>query len=142
MSQPLPTQGFKWMTEDEFSNWQQILCVSEVDMQYPKKLPDPHNEYPLVLPRLTVNKVEKIIPNLHSKKNCVVHQENLKLYIKNGLKLTKIHRGIKLNESPWLQKYIQLNTDLRTKGTTDFENNFFKLMNTVFGKTMGVTFSN
>jgi hypothetical protein len=125
------------MTDDEFSNWQQIMCVLEVDMQYPKKLPDPHNEYPLMLQRLTVNKVEKLIPNLHSKKNCVLHRENLKLYIKNGL---KFHRGIKFNESPWLQKYIQLNTDLQMKGKTDFENNFFKLMNTVFGKTMGSPF--
>ena len=66
-----------------------------------------------------------------------LHRKNLELYIRNGLKLTKIHRGIKFEERPWLQKYIQLNTDLRTKGTTDFEKNFFKLMNNaVFGKTM------
>jgi hypothetical protein len=38
-----------------------------------------------------------------------------------------IHRGIKFIEEPWLAKNIKLNTDLRTKGTTDFEKNFFKL---------------
>ncbi len=47
MSQPLPTHVFEWMTEDELPNWQQIPCILEVDLSYPKELHDPHNEYPL-----------------------------------------------------------------------------------------------
>jgi len=54
-----------------------------------------------------------------------------------GLKLTKIHRGITFNESNKLKEYINLNTKLRTLATSDFEKDFFKLMNSsMFGKTM------
>ncbi|CAB4019693.1 uncharacterized transposon-derived, partial [Paramuricea clavata] len=137
MSQPLPVRNFKWMTETELSNWENIPCILEVDLEYPENLHDIHNEYPLAPESIEVNKVKKLIPNLNDKKNYVLHYRNLKLYLELGLKLTKVHRGVKFEESPWLAKYIQLNTNLRTKGATDFEKNFFKLMNnSVFGKTM------
>ena len=57
-----------------------------------------------------------------------IHHKN-KQYLSLGLKLTKVHRGVKFFEKSWMKEYIQLNTDLRTKGTTDFEKDFFKLMN-------------
>ena len=59
------------------------------------------------------------------------------LYLSLRLGLTKIHKGIEFNESPWLEKYIALNTKLRTEATNEFEKDFFKRMNnSVFGKTM------
>ena len=137
MSKPLPTDCFRFMNNEEMKNWESMPCILEVDLEYPEQLHDLHNDYPLAPERVTVNKVEKLIPNLNDKKNYVIHHETLKLYLSLGLKLTKIHRGITFDECAWLKPYIDLNTNLRAKATNDFEKDFFKLMNnSVFGKTM------
>ena len=69
-----------------------------------------------------------------------MHYENLKLYESLGLKITKIHRGIKFEESAWLEEYINQNTKLRIeakKSENNFEVDFFKLINnSIFGKTL------
>ena len=137
MSKPLPTDCFRFMNNEEMKNWESMPCILEVDLEYPEHLHDLHNDYPLAPERVTVNKVEKLIPNLNDKKNYVIHHETLKLYISLGLKITKIHRGITFDECAWLKPYIDLNTNLRAKAKNDFEKDFFKLMNnSVFGKTM------
>ena len=127
MSEPLPTKGFKWMTEDELKDLKSHSCILEVDLEYPEELHDLHNEYPLAPERLTVNKVEKLIPSLNNKTSYVLHYENLKLYESLGMKVTKIHRGIKFEESPWLKSYMDMNTSLRAKARNEFETDFFKL---------------
>ena len=137
MSKPLPTHGFEWMSESELENWESMPCILEVDLDYPESLHDEHNDYLRAPERTTINKVDKLVPNLNNKKNYVIHYKNLKLYERLGLKISKIHRGIKFKERAWLKEYIDLNTDLRTKAKNNFEKNFFKLMNnSVFGKTM------
>ena len=99
-----------------------------------------HNDYPLAPERVKIENVEKLIPNLNNKINYVVHYDNLKLYESLGLKITKIHRGIKFEESAWREEYINLNTKLRIetkRSGNNFEVYFFKLMNnSVFGKTL------
>ena len=56
------------------------------------------------------------------------------------MKITKIRRGVKFEESAWLEEYINLNTKLRIEAEqsgNNFEVDFFKLMNnSVFGKTL------
>ena len=105
MSEPLPTKGFKWMTKEELQDWKKFLdcegqgCILEVDLEYPEDLHDPHNEYPLAPERLEISKVEKLIPNFNNNTSYVLHYKNLKLYESLGMKVTKIHRGIKFEES-------------------------------------------
>ena len=135
MSKPLPTGGFKWM--QNLNNWRNRPCILEVDLEYPESIHDAHNDYPLAVESVRLDKVDKLVPNLNDKVRYVVHRDNLKLYESLGLKIKKIHRGIAFNESAWLKTYIDLNTNLRAKATNNFEKDFFKLMNnSVFGKTM------
>ena len=128
------------MSESELKQWKSMPCILEVDLDYPESLHDEHNDYPLAPERMTINKVDKLVPNLNDKKKYVIYYENLKLYERLGLKVSKIHRGIKFEERDWLKEYIDLNTSLRIKAKNDFEKDFFKLMNnSVFGKTMEST---
>ena len=147
MSEKLPTHGFKWLTSGEmeklFNNqvvqvWEKTPCILEVDLEYPENLHDLHNDYPFCPERVECkNGVEKLIPNLRDKTKYVIHYKNLIQCLKAGLKLKKIHRGIKFIESEWMKPYIEMNTNLRTKAKNNFKKDFFKLMNnSVFGKTM------
>ena len=147
MSLKLPTYGFKWLTSGEmeklFNNkvvqvWEKTPCILEVDLEYPENLHDLHNDYPFCPERVECkNGVEKLIPNLKDKTKYVIHYKNLIQCLRAGMKLKKIHRGIKFIESEWMRSYIEMNTNLRTKAKNNFEKDFFKLMNnSVFGKTM------
>ena len=147
MSEKLPTHGFKWLSSGEmeklFNNrvvqvWEKIPCILEVDLEYPKNLHDLHNDYPFCPERVKCkNGVEKLIPNLRDKTKYIIHYKNLIQCLKAGMKLKKIHRGIKFIESEWMKPYIEMNTNLRTEAKNNFEKDFFKLMNnSVFGKTM------
>ena len=142
MSKQLPTSGFKWMTDNELDDWKHLSCFLKVDLEYPEYLHDLHNDYPLAPERIKIRNVEKLIPNLNSKTNYVVNYENSKLHESLSLKITKIHRGIKFEESTWLEEYINLNTKLRIeakKSGNNFEVVFFKLMNnSVFDKTLEI----
>ena len=84
MMKPLPVGNFKWMDEKELEKWEEIPCILEVDLEYPWKLHDLHNDYPLAPERLKINNVEKLIPNLWDKKKYIIHHENLKLYLELG----------------------------------------------------------
>ena len=165
MSQYLPTGGFRWMAEKQINNINRTKyekdskkgLILEVDLEYPEGLHNLHNDYPLGPEKVKVTKdmlshyckniatkyeistglVYKLIPTLSKKEKYVLHYWNRQLYIDLGLKITKVHRVLEFNQSPWLKKYIDFNTQKRTQAKNAFEKDFFKLMNnSVFGKTM------
>ena len=149
MSQPLPTGRFKWLKEDKgddiSKNKEGIGYFIECDLEYPKELHYLHNDYPLAPEKLIVqddwlspfckklkekfglasDKTTKLISTLFNKEKYVFHIRNLSLYKDLGMKLTKIYRVLQLNESPWLAKYIDFNTNKRSYAKNAFEKYFF-----------------
>ncbi len=165
MSQYLPTGGFKWLTQKQINKINLASykedgnkgLILEVDLEYPNELHDLHNDYPLGPEKVKVTEnmlsnyckniqqkynistgqVNKLIPTLSNKEKYVLHYRNLQLYLDLGLKITKVHRVLEFDQSPWLKQYIDFNTEKRKHAKNSFEKDFFKLMNnSVFGKTM------
>ena len=51
---------------------------------------------------MNIEKVEKLVTNLHDKTQYIIHIRNLKQALNCGLILKKVHRGIKFNKKNWL----------------------------------------
>ena len=48
-----------------------------------------------------------------------------------------MHRVVTFRKEKWLKPYVDFNTSMRAKATTDFEKDFYKLcVNAIFGKSM------
>ena len=85
---------------------------------------------------MKIQKVEKLVTNLHDKTEYVSYIRNLKQALNHRLILKKVHRVIKFNQKAWLKPYIDMNTKLRKKETNNFQKDVLKLMNnSAFGKT-------
>ena len=87
MSQKLLVNKFGWIedtsqfNEDFIKNYNKEIDEGyffEVDVEYPEKLHDLHNDLPLLPERMNIEKVEKLIANLHDKTEYVIHIRNLK----------------------------------------------------------------
>ena len=139
MSQHLPTGNFKWMTDKEISKIDlgkykadgKKGLILEVDLEYPQELHDTHNDYPVAPEKVKVSNnmpsayckkiaekynisiglVSKLIPTLRDKKEYALHYRNLQRYLDLGLKIKKVHRVVKFDQSPWLKQYIDFNTE-------------------------------
>ena len=64
---------------------------------------------------MKIEKVEKLVANLHNKTEYSTHIRNLKQALNKGLVLRKVHKVIKFNQNAWLKPYIDMNTDLKKK---------------------------
>ena len=88
-----------------------LSCVFQSTLMCPHELHDLHKDYPLAHERLQIEEninsnylrhllqdegfskpPPKLVPNLRSKTNYIIHYRNLKLYLELGLRLTNVHR--------------------------------------------------
>ena len=106
MSKKLPTNGFKWINnnemaepsaknvinEDFLKNYNENNdkgYILEVDVKYPKRLHELHSDLPFLSERMEVNRCKKLICNLFNNKKYVAHINALKQALNHGLKLKK-----------------------------------------------------
>ena len=74
---------------------------------------------------------------LEDKEKYVVHYKNLQFYLSQGMRLKKVNGVIEFAQEPWREPYIRMSTEFRKQAKSDFETDFYKLMNNpVFGKPM------
>ena len=162
---PLPINSFETVQE---YNLERILATTndseygfilEVDLHYPDKLHDGHQDFPLAPTKEIIyykglgekqqelleimgeirpySQGKKLIQTLSDKSNYTVHYITLKLYVSLGMEVKKVHRVLKFKQSCWLKPYMELNTARRKESRNKFEESFFKLMNnSCYGKTL------
>ena len=58
---------------------------------------------------------QNYLQHYNDKKKYVLHYLNLKQALKAGLKLEKIHRVIKFDQSDWMKVYIEKNNKIETR---------------------------
>ena len=86
-----------------------------------------HNDLLFLPERIKIEKVEKLVANLHGKEEYVIHIRKLKEALKHELASKKVQILIKFKEKVCLKPYIDMNTKLRKKSKNDFENFFSSL---------------
>ena len=95
MPQKLQVNTFEWIEDTSQFNDDLIKNYNkesdEVDVQYPEKLHELHNDLLFLLEGMKFEKVEKFVTNLHVKTEYVIQALNHILILK------KVHRVIKLN---------------------------------------------
>ena len=148
MSLRFPKSGFHWKrvmpTEEQIMKMKPNSkkgWILEVHLEYPEELHYWHNDYPLAPEKkvigsdkmleyqqrlmadldLTMPNTEKLVLTLEDKEKYVVHYKNLQFYLRQGMRLKKVHRVIEFNQEPWMEPYIRMNTEFRKQAKSDFE---------------------
>ena len=141
----------KVLNTHDCSNTGYVLIV---DLTYPNNIKYKTKNFPLCPENKTINPdnyteymkehepkphrpTSKLICDQTDKEYYIVHYRNLKFYIRMGMIIKKVHRIVSFDQSPWLAKYIDYNTDKRAQAGSDFMKDYHKnLISSFFGKTM------
>ena len=99
--------------------------------------PDNYTEYMKEHEPKPHRPTNKLMCDQTNKEDYIVHYRNLKFYLRMGMIISKVHRIVSFDQSPWLEKYIDYNTQKRAEADSDFIKDYHKnLICSFFGKTM------
>ena len=160
----LKEYDFDRMMYEDFKTDGELGYIFEVDLSYPDHLHLKHNYMPLAPENKTIvysdlsdyqkacynalsaqphneewvkkhYSSNKLTATFEPRKNYLVHYRNLALYLRHGLKLDKVHRGITFRQAPLVKPFIQKCTEMRRDAKTKSRKNVYKLIaNSVYGK--------
>ena len=108
MSQNLPVNKFECIKDASQFNEDFIKKYKkesnegyflEVDVRYPEKLHELHNDLPFWPERMKPVKAKTLVANLHDKTEYIIQIKNLKQVLNHGIILKKVHRGIKFDQN-------------------------------------------
>lgn len=167
ISSPVPISGYEWLSQEELSNLDvlglpednSIGYIFECDLEYSPEFHFFQNDLPMAPVKKKVNlhdlsklqeliltgkgnnkssfSSEKLVLNLEDKTEYVTYFKTLKYYLLNGLKLKKLRRGIRFNESPVFREFMTEILAKRAAATTPAMNLALKLPASAFyGKTL------
>ena len=134
----LPTTGFKWIDPKKFdlnkhsSNSSKGYAL-EVALEHPKELRELHNDYPIAPDKIEIKRemlsdyqlkivdhfkipignVKKLVPNFFDKEKYVIHYENLKFYLRLGLKLKENASRFRIQSISMAKTIFEFNTQKR-----------------------------
>lgn len=157
LRRPLPLRNYRWLTRKQIERFdinnirQGTGYILEVDVSYPPelhsllrdlpplpehKIPCPSKWSPYQRRLATIigqknPKQKKLMADLEPKKNYVVHAEHLRVCLKIGIKMEKIHRILSFDEYPWAGSYIEFVEKKRQLAKDSFTSNYMKKMNNV-----------
>ena len=134
-----------------------IGYLLEVDLGYPKEIHDSTVDFPFAPEKLKINEnhlsdfmkrqisdlgtkihtYEKLLLTQWDKPCYVVHFKLLQFYLRHGMQLQRVIRGIKFRQAFIFEKYISYNSSKRAQTNVEFERDFYKLKNNaLYGKTV------
>ena len=139
----------------------EIGYILEVDLFYPPLVHDKHASMPLAAEKIGFTakdlspyskksvkilrgkaalkhyKSEKLCTTLKNKRKYVCHYRSLQTFLRNGLKLDKIHKAFSFRQKRYMMPYIQKCTALRARSKSAFLKLLYKLMcNSCYGRLL------
>ena len=139
----------------------EVGYVFEVSLKYPTSIHDVTSDFPLaphsdeVHPdqfseymqrfedklckerKKKYKPTRKLLVTQYDREKYICHYRILQFYLKMGMVLEKVHRGVKFVQHRFLKPYIEYNSRRRSECRNSFEKDFYKLKNnSLFGKTM------
>lgn len=144
-----------WMTVDLSKD---IGYFVEVTLDYPENIHEKTKNYPLCPENIDISvemlspyqkeilkelygkinyKSRKLTATFYPRKEILLHALTLQFYLKQGMKITTIHRVIQFTQSAFMKPWVDFCTQKRSESSTEFEKNYFKLLvNSVYGKSI------